>query len=277
MNDKIEITGLRSLLPFACKDSFGRCVVKFGNYPFDTDEKKQPIEWLLLNANTYEQEEGGLLLSKYVIDCVRYYHDCGEAKKWVRDNDEHWKHSDIGYWLNGSKWQYRKYNTYPSSYRNDFFIDNAFNNEELEIILDKDGLGKIRLLSVDEARKYFEANIKTDNGWCTELYTNDRKYTYSPLAQAESTKYAQAQTNDDVQILVIGGKYHEEYDDYVINKLREYEKTEEFLGKAWWWLRSVGASSGCASDVRGPGEIYDGDGGCVDGSNGVRPALWIKL
>jgi hypothetical protein len=75
MNDKIEITDLQRLLQFACKDSFGRFIVKFGNYPYDTDGKNQPIEWLLLNTNTYEQDEGGLLLSKYVIDCVRYYHD----------------------------------------------------------------------------------------------------------------------------------------------------------------------------------------------------------
>jgi hypothetical protein len=45
---------------------------------------------------------------------------------------------------------------------------------------------------------------------------------------------------------------------------------------SWWWLRSPGAHSACAADVRADGSV-DLGGIRSPGSGGVRPALWLNM
>ena len=45
-------------------------IIKFGNYPQDSDGNKAPIEWLVLDFN--EKTEVALLISRYGLDCGDY-------------------------------------------------------------------------------------------------------------------------------------------------------------------------------------------------------------
>ncbi len=74
-------------------------IFKFGNYWQESSEKKSPIEWLVLKR----EEKKALLISKYALDCMQYYHDL---------KDMTWKHRDLRKWLNSE------------------FLKNAFSCEE---------------------------------------------------------------------------------------------------------------------------------------------------
>lgn len=61
--------------------------VKFGSYPQNNSEVKEPIEWLALEVNDNE----ALLISRYGLDCKQYHHEA---------TDITWEASDLRKWLN---------------------------------------------------------------------------------------------------------------------------------------------------------------------------------
>ena len=63
------------------------CYVRFGSYPQNDGGVKEPIEWLILEANDQE----ALLVSCYGLDCSEYHHESASIT---------WENSDLREWLN---------------------------------------------------------------------------------------------------------------------------------------------------------------------------------
>ena len=118
-------------------------IIKFGNYPQDSNSSKSPIEWLVLDVN----ENEALLISRYGLDCKKYLYR--------RDNIT-WEYCDLRKWLNSD------------------FLKSAFSNEESERILvselkndnnpeygtrgGNDTKDRIFCLSIAEAEQYFSSD-----------------------------------------------------------------------------------------------------------------------
>ena len=116
-------------------------IIKFGNYPQDSNGSKSPIEWLVLDVKGNE----ALLISRYGLDCKQYHHE---------RNNITWEDCDLRKWLNSD------------------FLKSAFSNEESERILvselrnednhrtrgGNDTKDRIFCLSIAEAEQYFSSN-----------------------------------------------------------------------------------------------------------------------
>ena len=118
-------------------------IIKFGDYPQDSNGSKSPIEWLVLDVKGNE----ALLISRYGLDCKQYHHNY---------TDITWEDCDLRKWLNND------------------FLKSAFSNEESERILvselrndDNPEYGKrggndtkdrIFCLSIAEALQYFSSD-----------------------------------------------------------------------------------------------------------------------
>ena len=63
--------------------------VKFGSYPQNDGDTKEPIEWAVLEANVNE----AFLVSRYGLDCWRY-HCCGKHGTCT------WEDCGLRFWLN---------------------------------------------------------------------------------------------------------------------------------------------------------------------------------
>jgi len=103
--------------------------VGFGSYYFDYLSGEEPINWIIIDKN----EEGVLLVSKYIIDCKRFNNKARAINNW--------EDSDIRKWLNG------------------VFLSLAFAEKEKEriipVILDKEPNSDfLFLLNSNEAQKY---------------------------------------------------------------------------------------------------------------------------
>lgn len=121
-------------------------VIKFGNYPQNRRDKKEPIEWRVLAVKVTVKGGKALLISQYALDCKRYNENIYEEPSW--------KKCILRKWLNND------------------FMNSAFSNTEQSLILlsevtaDKDPRyntnqgydtdDKIFLLSVKEAEQYFK-------------------------------------------------------------------------------------------------------------------------
>lgn len=138
-------------------------VIKFGNYPQNRKDKKEPIEWRVLAV-----EDGrALLISQYGLDCKRYH----ESRLGTS-----WEECTLREWLN------------------DDFLCSAFDDVEQELIClsmvtaDKnpkyytpqgnDTEDKVFLLSIKEAEKYFKSDkdrqcIPTEFALKNGVYKND--------------------------------------------------------------------------------------------------------
>ncbi len=117
-------------------------IIKFGNYPQDSNGSKSPIEWLVLDVKGNE----ALLISRYALDC-KQYHSGGSIT---------WEDCDLRKWLNSD------------------FLKSAFSNEESERILvselrnddnpeygttgGNDTKDRIFCLSIAEAEQYFSSD-----------------------------------------------------------------------------------------------------------------------
>lgn len=113
----------------------------FGKYWINSSYKKEPIEWIVLTV----KDDRVLLLSKYALACKKY-------------NDTYtsvtWENSSLRHWLNT------------------IFINDAFNNEEQEKIIDavlnnsnnlmfntlggNDTVDKVFLLSIEDVEEYLK-------------------------------------------------------------------------------------------------------------------------
>lgn len=195
---------------------------EFGNYwqGASESEGKTPIEWVVASIKDNE----ALLISLYCVDCKQF-------------NQEKlspiWKDSDIRKWLN------------------EYFINEAFFDDEKSFIVEKSiinkneilveggsdsTLDKIFLLSIDEVKEYFS--------------TNENR-------MAAPTKYAVS---------------HNAYQN------TNY-KTKEGKGTCYWWTRSIG-NHFSNTHVAGVNYFgYIGFSGNIPTANNfaVRPAMWIKI
>ena len=108
-------------------------LVKFGSYYQNDPNKKEPIEWIVLD----KQGDQALLLSKYALDC-KPYHNIYE------EEDINWKDSFLRRWCNS------------------YFINVAFNEEARELLIERDNKNhaahdthdQMFILSLDEVNEY---------------------------------------------------------------------------------------------------------------------------
>lgn len=122
---------------YLLKNSAVGSQVKFGMYEQDGNEEngKEPIVWIILDR----RDGKVLLLSYYVLDCMKFSRNTAEYATWDR--------SEAREWLNGA------------------FISEAFDGWQLDCICDTlingdgersaDTTDKVFILSVEEAERYF--------------------------------------------------------------------------------------------------------------------------
>lgn len=255
----------------------------FGRYELDNDESNgpEPIEWVILDEN----ENGTLLISRYVLDAAPY-----------NDNYEEevtWETCSLREWLN-----------------NDFY-DTAFDDEmklhinTVTLVNDdnqmygtsggNDTSDKIFILSVSEILKYYDFNVwytesepfqyhdgrsndKYEFGFCEDLITQSK--VYGRLRGADNTEITEYHYNQG--LLQTSNKDTKE--DVHLWVLSEMGYSDTCIGKlgTGWWLRSPGISNTKACYVDCFGEagancydrLYDSYGGIY--KKGVRPALYIN-
>ena len=129
--------------------------IKFGSYPQNNGNTKEPIEWLVLEVNDQE----ALLVSRYGLDCKQYHHQKTKIT---------WEYCDLRNWLNHD------------------FLKAAFSAEEQQ---------KIKLSDVvnENNRKYDTSGGKNtqDRVFCLSLaeaesyFKNDRERQCRPTALAK--------------------------------------------------------------------------------------------
>lgn len=106
--------------------------VKFGRYPQNNGDVKEPIEWLVLEVNSNE----ALLISRYGLDCKVYHGECINIT---------WEICDLRKWLNND------------------FLKEAFSEEERERI-------KLSEVVNDDNRAYSSGGNNTqDRVFCLSL------------------------------------------------------------------------------------------------------------
>ena len=143
-------------------------IIKFGNYPQDSNGSISPIEWLVLDV----KENESLLISRYGLDCRQY------NREWVGIT---WEDSNLRTWLNNG------------------FIKTAFSENEIKKIKDSelenkgqseyktrggnDTRDRIFCLSIYEAKQYFNSDndrlcLPTPYARNQGVYVNDNGYCY---------------------------------------------------------------------------------------------------
>ncbi len=131
--------------------------IKFGNYPQNNDNTKEPIEWLVLEVSDQE----ALLVSRYGLDCKLYHH---------RDVPMTWEQCDLRKWLNNE------------------FLEIAFSEEEQQ---------RIRLSEVvnDDNPKYGTSggNNTQDRVFCLSLAEAERYFKNNGERQCHPTAHARNQ------------------------------------------------------------------------------------
>ncbi len=214
--------------------------VVFGNYEQDGDfaDKGEPIEWEVLDKN----ENGWLLISKYVLDAIPYNNVSSEVT---------WETCTLRSWLNNDFVEKaftvgEQALISPVSVINSDFIANSGSNT----------VDKIFCLSVDEIVKYygFTYDQYSHSGYCKALIT-------------EPTEYAKGR---GVWTYTVNP-----YDDYDAPK--DYMTECAGLTGASWWLRTMGwvNDDACAVMPYGyAGADYEFG---VNSEYGVRPVLYIRM
>lgn len=220
----------------------------FGNYEQDgnTGNGPEPIEWIVLDQN----ENGTLLLSRYILAAQPFN---------TEEKEISWEDSSLRAWMNND------------------FLQEAFTEEEQALIRDttlenpdnsfynqgfggNDTVDKVFCLSVDDIEKYFEYNY-WDEANCIG---------HSQQLMALPTPYAEE--NGVRPKLITSGDFHTIYerDGY----------TDEIVGMetCYWWLRTVGSTSGfyCVADYggyAGPNHFYR----VSYDDFGVRPAMYVDV
>ncbi len=218
----------------------------FGTYEQDGDESNgpEPIEWVILDEN----ENGTLLLSRYVLDCVPYN---------TVDEDVTWETSGLRNWMN-------------NDFYNAAFDDDEKANINTVTVVNEDNpmfgtpggnntSDKVFCLSVSELLEYYDFNSWEDDNWKG----------FSQKLITPSTKYA-----------VGRGVWTETVtDDVYEDMLSKNNYSADCIGMtgSYWWIRTPGNDSSCACFV------YDaGSAGAFSKihvskeDRGVRPAIYIN-
>lgn len=225
----------------------GKDNIIFGSYEQDgiNVNGDEPIEWMVLDEN----ENGLLLISRYVLDVVPYN---------SKEKNVTWETCTLRTWLNHD------------------FLNSAFTKEEKSYISEvnianndneysrtdggNDTEDMIFCLSVDEMTRYFECDDYDPEyclGWYQSLLT-------------EATEYARTKGVGEYSIT------SENYNNY---SNRNYTSDCIGLTGASWWLRTPGAyGNDCTCLVQ-----YDGYAGAnfctgvINKTIGVRPVLYLNL
>ena len=130
--------------------------IKFGSYPQENGNTREPIEWLVLEVNGNE----AFLVSRYGLDCRQYHHACVSMT---------WEQCDLRKWLNHD------------------FLEAAFTEEEQRRI-------KVSEVVNDNSRQYDTrgGNNTRDRVFCLSLaeaeqyFENDSERRCRPTAQAKA-------------------------------------------------------------------------------------------
>lgn len=228
-------------------------IIYFGSYEQDNDltNGTEPVAWYVL-----EKADGeATLLAVYLLDCQKY-HEAWE--------DITWENCTLRSWLNSEF-----YNTAFSKQEQAFIVNiNVVNegNPYWDTEGGNDTTDKVWLLSLGEIEKYFHIDVNDYNAYWNGNMSREEYAIYcygqDHRVCAKPTAFAAAKGV---------GIYSEEWaqyemDNYVCNM-------SYAIGSGWWWLRSPGGSSYAAFADCGGFVGYDG--GLVDDSSGVRPALKV--
>lgn len=238
--------------------------VTFGRYEQDNDTANgaEPIEWQVADI----QDDRALLISKYVLDNIRYNEYAGI----YGDEDSEsvpWEQSDIFSWLNND------------------FANSAFTEEEFKYIIDtteysttdsqgqKEIIGSVFLLSYEEAVKYFGLETAT----ATDYKDDEYELCFSDKALCQPTPYALEKRIDT-------NEFTQEDADKMLELGLECDSSVVGNTYADYWLRS---SYNCNSwfTAEGHAMCVDTDGSLSiesvgfnnvkTAANGARPCIWI--
>lgn len=236
--------------------------VLFGNYEQDNNDSngKEPIMWQVLDI----ADGKALLTSCYVLDNIQY---CEYAGIYGDDNIESlpWYSSYMFSWLNGD------------------FKNMAFSDEEFKIIvdttdyssMDAEIIGKVFLLSYEEAKIYFEL----ENVTVVEWDDDECEYSYSNKLLSYPTPYAIENDADAIEFT------QEDYDN-LVEKGIVYDSSVIGNSYSTYWLRSSlnwdswFTAEGHALYVDNDGTIALGVANLTNSKtkyHGVRPCVWVNL
>ena len=240
-----------------------------GSYEQDGDLSNgaEPIEWEILG----EDENGILLVSKYILDVVRYHDE--------ETNNVSWERCTLRKWLNGE------------------FYDAAFSDKDKKMIKTvklvnddnpydtdckggNDTIDRVFILSWSDIMKYYTFN-----------YPGDSVYSASENLVKETTNYAKEK---GVSYATVEDWYdaplHDRHFLYVQKWNYSQEYLQEIIGLdcSPWWVRTPGTSrygywdssnyidgamSACSVSIYGM--IWQAARVSAPGM-GVRPAIYLK-
>ena len=132
-------------------------IIKFGNYPQDSNGSISPIEWLVLDV----KENESLLISRYGLDCIKYHNS------WANIT---WEDCDLRKWLNND------------------FIKSAFSEEEAKKI-------KVSELKNEDNPEYRTrgGNNTKDRIFCLSINEAEHYFGSDNDRQCKPTAYARKQ------------------------------------------------------------------------------------
>lgn len=219
--------------------------VVFGHYEQDNNASNgpEPIEWEILDEN----ENGKLLISRYVLDSIPYNTDHKEVT---------WETCTLRSWLNDG--------FYNSAFNYDEqSLITTVNNENADLVAEggNDTADKVFCLSLDEAAKYYKFSYDQYSyfGFCKNIITEPTSYA------KERGVYTKTLTKDDNNV-----GYAEAPKGYI----------EGCIGKigAAWWLRTSGYFNETACAVLPNGYVgADYEFGVGSSTYGVRPVIWLNV
>ncbi len=242
-------------------------VVSYGKYEQDNDpdDGKEWIQWFVLDRN----DDAALLLSVYVLDTLPF--SDGSLEMW-----NVWENSYIRYWLNNDFYE-TAFTKEQQDSINTTFLVNDFNYYYEKPMTSKgvsydanpgiDTYDKIFLLSLDEARQYFDIKVGSysENGMV--YWKSSEK---DARIRCTGTEYAFNKG------LLIGGNRHVDWLDY------NHMYSPTLYGG--WWLRSIGKKItsrnfeyNYISSITYKGELFVSGESPDFTAYGVRPVMWVDL
>lgn len=240
--------------------------VTLGRYEQDNDTANgaEPIEWQVADI----QDDRILLISKYVLDNIRYNEYAGIYGN--RDSESvPWAQSYIYSWLNED------------------FANSAFTEDERKRIIDttaysdtdssgrKEIIGSVFLLSYEEAVKYFGLETAT----ATDYNDDEYELCFSDKALCQPTPYA-------LEELIDSDEFTPEDADKMLELGLECDSSVVGNTYADYWLRSSYncnswfTAEGHAIRINPKGSFEIGYVSLADvktARNGVRPCVWVTL
>ncbi len=223
----------------------------FGLYEQDGDKSNgpEPIEWEILDEN----ENGTLLISRYVLDSVLYDIRSTSEVTWEDCNLRSWMNDDF-YNAAFDDEMKERINTVTITTEDNQYWETSGGNDTRD---------RIFALSVSEILKYYSFN-----SWDSAMHRGQSQELMIP-----ATKYAK---DREVSTITITENNYQFYSSH-------YNYTEDCIGRtgAKWWLRTPGKNSSIACIVDMYGQA--GENGSIvmpggwAGDVGVRPALYVNM